>query len=121
MSEISEIYEEAKKHPGLFIEFPVNMDDRLIVLNPEFINPDIKDALVRFVQGDEITEAMLANRSFFENCLNTDGQDIGLSMAITEVKKHIERVGKSLDNDTYLTLASILNELSYQRKVLENE
>lgn len=63
------LYDEAINHPGLFVEFPTPNYERIVVLNPKLINQDIKDALVRFVHGDEMADVMLHNRAILDKCL----------------------------------------------------
>jgi len=66
------MFEYSKKQPSLFIEFPTINYERLIVLNPSMINRDIKDALVRFVNGDEIADTMLKDRAVLDKIFNED-------------------------------------------------
>jgi len=66
-----EMFECASKSPGLFVVFPiVGGMHRLTVLNPSMLTPEIQDALVRIIGGDEIANAMLENRVLLEKLLD---------------------------------------------------
>ena len=67
---LRELFEAAEKSPGLFLEFPIKGGGRLTILNPAKANQEARDALVRFIEGDEMADTMMRNRAEFQKFLD---------------------------------------------------
>lgn len=59
-----------KDDSAAFRIYAIKMEDgtyeRLHVLNPNVLDQEKRDAIVRYAQGDQIADAMLRNRAFYD-------------------------------------------------------